>query len=130
MKTYFLDVLFHHYADFKGTATRKQFWLFILWSIIFAFVIGIIAGLLKLGSIVIVLLSLALIIPQLALFVRRVKDTGHSAYWGLLMVPSIISTVVQILPKNVAQSIPGIVGGLSLLCCIGILIFALLPSKK
>ena len=130
MKTYFLDVLFHHYADFSGRATRKQYWLFILWLIIFAFLLGLISGLLKLGTIVILLFSLALIVPQVALFVRRVKDTGHSAYWGLLMVPSVISTIVGIFPKNVSQSIPTVVGVLSLLCFIGILIFALLPSKK
>lgn len=135
MRTYFFDVLFHHYADFSGRATRKQYWLFVLWSIIFAFVIGIICGIFKLGTIVIPLLSLALIIPQLAIFVRRIKDTGHSAYWGILMAPSILSTIVSFLPRSVTGNqtivpVLSLVGGFSLLCFIGILIFALLPSKK
>lgn len=30
IKVYFLDVLTHHYVDFKGRATRKQFWLWVL----------------------------------------------------------------------------------------------------
>ncbi|MDR2860906.1 MAG: DUF805 domain-containing protein, partial [Elusimicrobiota bacterium] len=29
-KTYFWDVFVNHYFDFKGKATRKQFWLFIV----------------------------------------------------------------------------------------------------
>ena len=133
MKTYFVDVLMHHYADFSGRATRKQYWLFVLWCFIVAFLLGIISGIFGLGTVVMLVLSLILIIPQVAIFVRRVRDTGHSTYWGLLMIPSVAATIANVLPKSATQSLSSVlalIGGLSLLCFIGILIFALLPSKK
>ncbi len=133
MKTYFIDVLLHHYVDFSGRATRKQFWLFVLWCFIVAFLLGLIFGLFGIGASIGLLLSLLLVIPQVAIFVRRVKDSGHSAYWGLLTVPSVVATIVKVLPENLVQSLSsvlGLIAGFSLLCFIGILIFALLPSKK
>ena len=110
MKTYFLDVLMHHYVDFSGRATRKQFWLFVLWAILIPFIVGIIGGLSGSQSVqtaltpLVLLYELLLIIPYIAIGARRLRDGGFSPWLLLLML------------------IPGI-GGLILL------ILFLLPSK-
>ena len=44
MKKYFLDVLKLQYADFKGRASRRQFWMFVLYNVIAAVIVGIIGG--------------------------------------------------------------------------------------
>ncbi len=136
MRTYFLDVLFHHYADFSGRATRKQWWLFLLWSFIIAFVVAMVFIFLPLIAYwFIILFFLVLTIPNISIFVRRVRDTGHSPYWGLLMLPYAITAVAGVLPRSLNEyqilvSILSLANWLSFFCGIGVLIFALLPSKK
>ena len=126
MKEYFIDVLRYHYFDFKGRATRKQYWLFTLWffiifvAIFFGYSVDFVNGLLF------SLLSWAIFIPQLAIFVRRLRDGGHSTYWGLLMVPWFISVSVH------TDSYENAIGIflIACLCSIPVLILSLLPSKK
>ena len=50
MKKYFLDVLKLQYADFKGRASRRQFWMFVLYNVIAAVIVGIIGGIVGLNS--------------------------------------------------------------------------------
>ena len=134
MNKYFIDVIKNHYADFKGTATRKQYWMFILWNIIVSLLIVLIFAVVpSVKKVVSTIYVLALLVPVLALFVRRVRDTGQSPYWGLLQAPSIMASIIGCLPQSVLESSQIVVGAvflLVLLCFVPILIFALLPSKK
>lgn len=88
MKTYFLDPIFNHYVDFKGRATRKQFWLFILFTMLIMFIIGVIFGLIglpgKVVNTVTIILELGLFLPSLAIEARRLRDGGFSP-WLLLI---------------------------------------------
>jgi len=136
IKEYFIDVLTKHYADFKGTATRKQYWLFILWCLVLSVIliaVTFVAG--QVGRILTLLLSVALIMPHVSIFVRRVKDTGNSAYWGVLMIPWVLTVLCGFLPQSTAE-VPlvrillSLLGFASLLCFIGVLIFSLMPSKN
>ena len=40
--TYYWDVLKNHYVDFKGCATRKTYWLFVLFNFIVFFILSVI----------------------------------------------------------------------------------------
>lgn len=95
-QTYFMDVLKNHYADFKGRATRKQYWLYVLFMFVLVFAIGLVGGItaaatgdtsklpgLLVGGIFF-LLWLVLLIPSLAIQVRRLHDTNRSGWWILL----------------------------------------------
>jgi len=134
MNKYFIDVLRNHYADFKGKATRKQYWLFILWNIIVSLLITIACSFVPSAKTVVsAIYVLALLVPTLALFVRRVRDTGHSPYWGLLQIPSIMLSIFGNLPGSMLDSVKGLIMItllVFLLSAIPILIFALLPSKQ
>ena len=94
---YFIDTLKNRYADFSGRATRSEYWYFALYNILIsiAFYVMIIFGaltdstlFLSLGGGSIMILSFGLIIPSLAVAVRRLHDIGKSGWHYLLgMIP-------------------------------------------
>ena len=80
-----------NYANFSGRARRKEYWLFTLWNIVIYFVLlilGAMAGFFPEGTEGALggLYMLAVFIPGLAVFVRRMHDTGRSGWWFLLNV--------------------------------------------
>ena len=78
------------YVDFSGRARRSEFW----WFALFTFLVGIVTGVIdsilgtdydnSTGGLVNSLGSLALLLPSLAVAVRRLHDTGRSGWWILL----------------------------------------------
>jgi uncharacterized membrane protein YhaH (DUF805 family) len=77
------------YADFKGRATRTEYWGFILVCTLAGFVSGFIEGMtqiLWLSN----LLSLAVFIPSIAVGIRRMHDTDRSGWWILLPIVNIV----------------------------------------
>ena len=68
------------YAEFSGRASRKEYWLFSLWNLPIAFVLALIALPLY------VLYVLGILLPALAVGVRRLHDTNRSAWWLLLYI--------------------------------------------
>ena len=78
------------YADFSGRARRREFWMFYLWSFIFAIVILIGSAILNMAFdtdifiILYLMYAFAIVIPYLAVYVRRLHDTDRSA-WCLLI---------------------------------------------
>lgn len=86
ISTYFVDTIKSHYVDFKGKATRSDFWYFALCQFLFLSGISGICELLFGGGVIsYYVLSLALCLPALAVTVRRLHDIGKSG-WMLLIV--------------------------------------------
>lgn len=87
---WYLKVL-QNYATFSGRARRKEYWMFTLISTIISIIIGIIAGVIKfelLGSIY----SLAVLLPTIAVGVRRMHDVGKSGWFLLIPIYNLILT--------------------------------------
>ena len=88
------------YADFTGRARRKEYWMFMLFSFLIYILVAMV--LLALGvtesaiNIVISLLALSLILPNLAVTVRRLHDIDRSGWWVLLMFVPILSLVILV----------------------------------
>ena len=85
---WYLKVL-KNYAGFSGRARRKEYWMFFLINMGISFVIGLIGGALEfelLGS----LYSLAVMIPSIAVGVRRIHDTNKSGWFILIPIYNII----------------------------------------
>jgi uncharacterized membrane protein YhaH (DUF805 family) len=88
------------YAVFKGRARRKEYWFFILFNLIASVVLTVIdfmTGLLdaELGiGLLSGLYSLAVLIPSLAVTVRRLHDTDRSGWWLLIGLVPLIGAIV------------------------------------
>ena len=84
-------VVIKNFANFNGRARRKEYWYFTLVNIIFSFVLGFISGLSgltfgPLGSsgILDTVYSLLVLIPSIAVGVRRMHDVGKSGWYLLI----------------------------------------------
>ncbi len=80
------------YAVFKGRATRREFWLFILLFFILVFVGGAIERLFYPLTYIQSIILLGFLCPFFAVCVRRLHDIGRSGWWLvlLLLVPIVI----------------------------------------
>ena len=109
--SWYLEVL-KKYAVFSGRARRKEYWYFFLFNFLITIVLLIIdgmtgtltaeAGIGLLGGIY----ALAVLIPALAVSVRRLHDTDRSGWWLLIMLIPLIGVIV-ILVFTVQDSKPG-----------------------
>lgn len=77
------------YAEFNGRARRTEFWMFVLINFIISFALGFIGGLLlgESGGLVANVYSLAVLIPSIAVSIRRMHDTNRVGWW--ILVPFI-----------------------------------------
>ncbi len=85
---YYLAVL-KKYADFNGRARRSEYWYFVLFSIIISIVLAFVEvflGVAILGTIY----SLAVLIPSIAVAVRRMHDIGKSGWYCLIPIYNIV----------------------------------------
>ena len=85
------------YIDFNGRASLSEYWWFVLltFATVFIPIIGWI-------------LRLILLLPSLAVQVRRLHDMGRSAWWLLLLVPPI--TVIGVIVLLIMSIFPGTPG--------------------
>lgn len=81
------------YVEFCGRATRKEYWMFVLFYILFDIFFKLID--LSFGTEWIsVIYSLLLLLPLLGLSTRRLHDIGRSGWWQLLIFIPIIGILV------------------------------------
>ncbi len=91
---WYLEVL-KKYVDFSGRARRKEYWYFVLFNVIISIVLSVMDGVLGLKtrdgvSPLSGLYSLAVLLPSIAVGVRRLHDTGRSGWYLLLgLIPCI-----------------------------------------
>jgi uncharacterized membrane protein YhaH (DUF805 family) len=86
------------YAVFDGRARRKEYWMFVLFNILFSMAAGILDSILGLdfrsGSGMIgSLYGLAVLIPSIAVAVRRLHDVGRSGWFLLINLIPIIGWI-------------------------------------
>lgn len=95
---WYLKVL-KQYADFSGRARRKEYWMFVLFNMIFAIVAMILDNVLGIAMEGIGygplygLYALAMLIPGLAVAVRRLHDVGKSGWMILIALIPLIGAI-------------------------------------
>lgn len=110
MKWYLLA--FRRFADFKGRSTRQEYWMFTLFNLLISLGLGVVAGLLGVGSehspadAISGLYTLIVLVPSLALSVRRLHDIGKSGWWMLLLLIPLIGALI-LLVFAIQQGEPG-----------------------
>ena len=97
-----------NYVNFSGRAGRPEFWWWVLAALIVTIIVRIVDGLLFAPLMgfdgfnenawrpLSMLLGLALILPAIAVGVRRMHDIGKSGWWLLLGLVPIIGALVVI----------------------------------
>lgn len=111
-----LQSFFNKYVDFKGRATRREYWFMVLWFLIFSTALSILtlpASLSSAGSLLSediedllssfyylgwtfylwLIYDLVFFIPSLSLLVRRIHDTGQDGLWILMLLVPIANIV-------------------------------------
>jgi uncharacterized membrane protein YhaH (DUF805 family) len=95
---WYLQVL-KKYAEFGGRARRKEYWMFALFNIIFLIVamildnvFGTTIGALPYG-VFYYLYVLAVLLPGIAVAVRRLHDVGKSGWMMLIVLIPIIGAI-------------------------------------
>lgn len=96
---YYLSVL-KHYAEFSGRARRAEYWYFFLFNFIIAFGLGFIEGIMEIASVtdesvLSGLYQLAVLIPSIAVGVRRMHDVNKSGWFLLIPIYNLILAVTK-----------------------------------
>ena len=91
-----IQICLNKYADFKGRASRAEY----RWFILFIFIVGCFQGILNrfgmVGQIISGLISLAFIVPQLAVCWRRMHDIGKGGGWWFICFIPVVGWILWI----------------------------------
>jgi len=102
---WYLDVL-KKYAVFEGRARRKEYWMFVLFNIIIGLALMLLEGRIGAGGILSMVYSLAVLVPSLAVSVRRLHDTDRSGWWLLIGIIPLIGGIILLI-FMVGDGVPG-----------------------
>jgi uncharacterized membrane protein YhaH (DUF805 family) len=99
-----ISTVFRKYAEFNGVATRPEFWWWILFTTLVNAALSTLSvwnvsahGSYPIGPNLTGLWAIAVLVPTLAVTVRRLRSTGRSwanLFWLLLPVAGLIVLVV------------------------------------
>lgn len=93
------------YVEFSGRARRKEYWMFFLVNFVIALALAVVDAVLGFGLLG-GLYALAVLLPSLAVTVRRLHDTGRTGWWVLIGLVPLIGIIV-ILIFMVLEGQPG-----------------------
>ena len=89
-----------NYATFSGRARRKEYWMFFLFNVLISLGLGVldvVAGTYSVEyetGFFSALYSLLVLIPSIAVSVRRLHDTNRSGWWVVISLIPIIGVLV------------------------------------
>ena len=96
----FKNIITNKYAQFTGRANKAEFWQYVLVFIVisasFSVLMSLFGGVKILRMIVMllnVIVSLALLVPSIAVSVRRMHDIGKSGKWVLINLIPILGSI-------------------------------------
>ncbi|HEY2190834.1 MAG TPA: DUF805 domain-containing protein [Actinomycetospora sp.] len=97
------------YADFSGRARRTEFWMFVLVNVIISVILGIIDSAIGTASLYAAggtasyspgilggIYGLAVLIPSIAVTVRRLHDTDRSGWWFFIQLIPVVGAIVML----------------------------------
>lgn len=108
----FMDAVkacFSKYADFNGRSPRAEYWYFTLFNVAVFILLVVLATVIgKLFMFVYYAYMLAILVPSIAVSIRRMHDIGRSGLWVLIslvpMIGSIWFIVLAALPSQLGPN--------------------------
>lgn len=86
-----------NYCNFSGRASRSEFWWFYLFCIVIGWVINLVFMSSETANYIVSgVFSLALLLPNLGLAVRRLHDIGKSGWWLFLAFIPVVGIIILI----------------------------------
>ena len=87
---------FSKYATFSGRSRRSEYWYFVLFQLIVAFVLALVGSLIGETAVTAIdgLWSLATLVPSLALVWRRLHDIGKSGAWFFIGLVPLVGEIL------------------------------------
>ncbi len=85
-----ISTCFRKYADFTGRARPSEYWWFLLFNVIVTLVASFIHDALYL------IVGLALLLPAIAVGVRRLHDTNKSGWFLLISLIPLVGGIILI----------------------------------
>jgi uncharacterized membrane protein YhaH (DUF805 family) len=93
---YWKKVVLESYAKFDGRSRRAEFWWYFLANLIIGVVLNVVDAVIGLAGILSLIYALAVLVPGLAVGIRRLHDTGKSGWWLLIALIPIVGIIVLI----------------------------------
>lgn len=93
---WYLKVL-KNFTDFQTRARRKEYWMFVLINFLIVTALSILEALIGLPTVISSLYSLFVLIPGLAVAVRRLHDTNKSGWWVLIVLIPVIGWIILLI---------------------------------
>ncbi|MFM7598850.1 MAG: DUF805 domain-containing protein [Actinomycetota bacterium] len=143
-----ITTVFKNYVNFRGRASRSEFWWFYLFMVIVSTVLYTVSmvgistsadpqrwgALAQVGIIATLVWFLVTILPVSAVWFRRLHDSGKSGWWYLLTIASgvlgFVLFALSALQNQVLFAAGAVFGLLSGIGGIVLLVFALLPGTR
>lgn len=96
-----VQTVFNKYATFEGRARRSEYWYFTLFVFCVNFVIRVLASIVGGSNVLATVLagvstifSLGVLVPQIAVAVRRLHDIGKSGWFYLIGLIPVIGWIL------------------------------------
>lgn len=90
---WYLEVM-RKFAEFQGRSRPMEYWMFFLVNLLIAIGLRLVEGLLGSPGVVGALYSLIVLVPGIAVSVRRLHDTGRSGWWLLIGFIPLLGAIV------------------------------------
>ncbi len=137
---------YNQLTDFRGRATRREFWSYYLFSWLVAFALNLLVSvgevintepdgnevvllpvdiLLMVAVLLLMLFELSLFVAELAVTVRRLHDTGHCGWWAVAPYACLLLLIPGVFLAGSAHDSGMMVGIFALVAALGILGFGL-----
>lgn len=99
---YFISCITTNYANFSGRARRKEYWMFTLCCLPISIILNLLTNFMgetpnTAVLIVAMVIAIALIIPSLAVTVRRLHDTNKSGWFYLIAFIPFIGGIILLI---------------------------------
>lgn len=89
---YFLDVVKTQYNDYKGRASRSQYWYFVLFCVLISIplaIVDVVIGVRLFSTI----FSIAVLCPSVCLGIRRLHDLGKPGWFYFLCLVPVVGPI-------------------------------------
>jgi uncharacterized membrane protein YhaH (DUF805 family) len=90
----YYKLAFQRFSDFTGRSRRSEYWYFVLFNMLVAIGLFVVDSLIWGYPILYFLYAIAVIVPSIAVAVRRMHDIGKSGWWLLITFVPFVGGII------------------------------------